>query len=89
LKIFDEPKFLRRSLLEKLKIEKLLLLDIAARLQGYQGLVQKIHQLLLDTGTPLKCSVHTLSLREILCIIQTDTISKILRKFQKFLLNLV
>ena len=53
LKIFDESKFLRRSLLEKLKIEKLLLLDIAARLQGYQGVVQKIHQLLLDTGSPI------------------------------------
>ena len=51
LKIFDEPKFLRRELLDKLNIEKLLLLDISARIQNHDGIVSKLHSEALSTGT--------------------------------------
>ena len=50
LKIFDEPKFLRRDLLDTLNIEKLLLLDISARIQNHDSLVNKLHSEALATG---------------------------------------
>lgn len=49
LKIFDESEFLRRDLLDKLNIEKLLLLDISARIQNYDGIVTKLHSEALAT----------------------------------------
>ena len=50
LKIFDEPKFLRRDLLDTLNIEKLLLLDISARIQNHDGIATKLHSEALATG---------------------------------------
>ena len=50
LKIFDEPKFLKRDLLDTLNIEKLLLLDISARIQNHDGIATKLHSEALATG---------------------------------------
>ena len=54
LKIFDESKFLRRDLLDTLNIEKLLLLDISARIQNHDGIVTKLHSEALATGKQIE-----------------------------------
>ena len=54
LKIFDESKFLRRDLLDTLNIEKLLLLDISARIQNHDGIITKLHSEALATGKQIE-----------------------------------